>query len=270
MHWKRWLTALVTVPLLILTIFKGGPVLFLVLVIAVSTVSLWEYFRIVFENHDPPVPSTYAALAYVTGALILIAVFRHQWLAIIGLLSLNLITCASLSIFRFKTSQDAPFVATKQLFGVVYIPLAISFAVLLHQGSDGPLWTFFLIWVVAWGDTGAFYVGSYFGRHKICPSVSPKKTVEGAVGGILANLLFGWLYKLLFFESVSLVTCLIFSIAVGIVGQIGDLFESEFKRSVGVKDSSALLPGHGGFLDRIDALLFAIPVGYLLKEFVLP
>ena len=100
--------------------------------------------------------------------------------------------------------------------------------------------------------------------------MSPKKTVEGAIGGLAANVLFGWLFKWLFLSTMSSMTCVVFALAVGAVGQAGDLFESQFKRVAGIKDSSNLLPGHGGFLDRIDALLFAAPIGYLLKEYLLP
>jgi phosphatidate cytidylyltransferase len=138
------------------------------------------------------------------------------------------------------------------------------------MSDNGPLWVLFLFWVVAWGDTGALYAGTYLGRHKLCPAVSPKKTIEGAVGGLLANLLFGWIFKLLFFSSMGALTCTIFALTVGGVGQIGDLFESVFKRASAIKDSSNLIPGHGGFLDRLDAILFAAPIGFFLKEYLLP
>ena len=127
----------------------------------------------------------------------------------------------------------------------------------------------FLFWVIAWGDTGALYAGTLLGRHKLCPVISPKKTVEGAIGGLVANLVFAWLFILLFFKTLSFTSSTFFALIVGVVGQFGDLFESEFKRAAGVKDSSAMLPGHGGILDRLDALLLAAPVAYFLKEFLL-
>jgi phosphatidate cytidylyltransferase len=99
--------------------------------------------------------------------------------------------------------------------------------------------------------------------------VSPKKTIEGAVGGLGANLIFGWMFKMLFFNDLPVLVCIVVALGAGIAGQAGDLFESEFKRSAGVKDSGTILPGHGGILDRIDALLFAAPVAYLLKVLLL-
>jgi phosphatidate cytidylyltransferase len=166
-------------------------------------------------------------------------------------------------------TSDAPVVALKQFFGVVYIPFLLSFVVILYSEPEGVHWIFLLMLVVAGSDTGAYYAGSYLGRHKLCPAVSPKKTVEGAIGGLAVAMLLAAVYSSLFIESVSLVFALLFALVVGAVGQAGDLFESEFKRAAGVKDSSALLPGHGGFLDRIDALLFAAPAAYLFKEYLL-
>lgn len=269
MHWKRWITALIALPLIFLLIFKGGPSLFTLTIIIVGTITLWEYFRIVYHGHTPPVPVLYTSWGYLSGALIVVAARFHQLEAMIGLLALNLIGVAMMSIFRFKSSQDAPIVALKQMFGVVYISLFLSFGVLLFIGPEGHMWILFLLWVIAAGDTGAYYVGTYLGRHKLSPAVSPNKSIEGAVGGLLSNLLLGIAFKLLFFNEISWSTCMIFSLLVGAVGQAGDLFESEFKRAAGIKDSGGLLPGHGGFLDRLDALLFALPLAYLLKEYLL-
>lgn len=270
MYWKRWLTALIILPPLILLIFKGSQLLFSIVIIITAIVCLWEYFRIAFVGHDPRVPAIYHGWGYFFGALVIGSAFYQSYLAMMVVLALNLTGMAAISIFRFKVNADAPQVAIKQIFGVLYIPLFISFIVMLRATSNGPLWVFFLLWVVAWGDTGALYVGSMLGRHKLCPAVSPKKTIEGAMGGLAANLTFAWIFKFLFLNTMSGLTCTIFALVVGTVGQIGDLFESEFKRAAGVKDSSALLPGHGGFLDRLDALLLAAPVAFLLKEYVLP
>lgn len=270
MYWKRWLTALVIVPPFILIILKSTQLLFAILIIAVVSICLWEYFHIAFTGHNPPVPWFYNLWGYIAGALVIYFAYDQNYLAMIMTLTLNLACVAATSILRFKVNQDAPLVAVKLIFGAFYIALSISFIVMLRATPDGPIWVLFLFWVVAWGDTGALYVGSMFGRHKLCPAVSPKKTVEGALGGLAANVVFAWIFKILFFSSMSGLTCTVFALIVGAVGQIGDLFESEFKRAAAVKDSSTLLPGHGGFLDRLDALFLAAPVAFLLKEFLLP
>jgi phosphatidate cytidylyltransferase len=106
------------------------------------------------------------------------------------------------------------------------------------------------------------------GRHKLSPAISPGKTVEGAIGGLAANLVVGAIGKTLFLPSLPWSLSILFFLAVGIAGQLGDLFESEMKRSSNIKDSSNILPGHGGILDRIDALLFACPVAYVFIRFI--
>jgi phosphatidate cytidylyltransferase len=270
MHWKRWITALILIPPLIWLILKGGPVLFAVTIGLAGTLCLWEYYRITFHGHAPEVPLGYHAWGYGCGVLVIAAASSGNTTALMLALALNLTGAAVMSVFRFRNSADAPLVAVKQVFGVLYIPVFLSFLVLLRNTVDGPLWVLFLFWIIAWGDTGALYAGTLWGRHKLCPAVSPKKTVEGAAGGLTANLVFAWLFKLLFFHSMAGVTCTLFAFFVGILGQLGDLFESEFKRAAGIKDSSNLLPGHGGFLDRLDALLLAAPAAFFLKEFVLP
>ena len=111
-------------------------------------------------------------------------------------------------------------------------------------------------------------MGSYLGRHKLNPAVSPGKTIEGAVGGLVGNLLVGSIGKFFFFPAHPWGSAVLFFIAVGLAGQVGDLFESLFKRTSKIKDSGGILPGHGGVLDRIDALLFASPVAYFFKIYI--
>ena len=270
MHRKRLLTALLLIPPLILLIMMGNPALFAFMVAVVAVLSLWEYLRIVYHGHTLRARSLVDGWIYL-GAVLMVAGVHFQLLsALLSILVLSLIGAAVISMPRFRAGQDAPSVAMKAIFGLFYIPLLLSFLILLRNAADGQLWVVFLLWVIAWGDSGAFYIGTWLGRHKLCPSVSPKKTVEGALGGLGANLLFGWLFKILFFNSLSTPACLTFALVVGVVGQAGDLFESGFKRTAGIKDSSNMLPGHGGVLDRLDSLLFAAPVGYLLKEYLLP
>jgi phosphatidate cytidylyltransferase len=268
---KRWITALVLLPLLILLILEGGRFFFSLALCAVAMVTLWEFFRIVFSQHVPAVPPVIYLWTYAAGACVVLLAANDGFNAVFMVAVVHCIGAAVISIFRFDTAQDAPIVALKQVFALLYIPVFLSFIALLYDGGtpEGIHWLFFLLVIVATGDTGAYFVGSYLGRHKLCPSVSPKKTVEGAVGGLACSLIFGSAYKFIFLSALSLSACVLLVLVTGIVGQTGDLFESEFKRAAGVKDSGGLLPGHGGFLDRIDALLFAAPAIYLIKEYLL-
>jgi phosphatidate cytidylyltransferase len=270
MHAKRWITALVLMPLIFWLILQGGEFLFAAVTSIIAILTLWEYYRIVFHNQTLKVPFGFNLCGYTAGFAIMASAYLGLILPMVLILALNLIVVGFLAIVRFSKSADAPEVVLKQVFGVIYIPIFLSFVVLLRNSPLGIQWVAFFLWVVAWGDIGAYYVGSYLGRHRICPAVSPKKTIEGAIGGIAANLAFAWLFKLLFFTDMAGLTCVVFAVGVGAVGQAGDLFESLFKRAAGVKDSGGLLPGHGGFLDRLDALIFSAPVAYIFREYLLP
>jgi phosphatidate cytidylyltransferase len=156
----------------------------------------------------------------------------------------------------------------RQIQGIIYIPLMLGFLILIRENESGAIWIFLLLAVIFAGDTSAYYVGSYWGRHKLSSAISPGKTIEGAIGGLAANLAIGAIGKTLFLPGLPWSLSLLFFFAVGIAGQLGDLFESEMKRSSNIKDSSNILPGHGGVLDRIDALLFASPVAYVFIRFI--
>jgi phosphatidate cytidylyltransferase len=140
---------------------------------------------------------------------------------------------------------------------------------MIRNGGNGVWWVYFLVCTVFSGDIGAYYIGTYFGRHKLCPVVSPNKTIEGSVGGLALTLGVGALFKYFFMPLVPWGLSILFFLSIGIAGQVGDLFESALKRAGNIKDSGVLLPGHGGLLDRIDALLFAAPVTYFFKEYFL-
>jgi phosphatidate cytidylyltransferase len=149
------------------------------------------------------------------------------------------------------------------VLGFLYAGLPLSLLVLVDQAPRGNLWIFFLLAIIFSGDTAALYCGRLFGKHKLYGTVSPGKTWEGAVGGLVTSVFAGVVFSQIFGLHDSVLKMAMVSGGVAVAGQIGDLAESMMKRNVGVKDSGAILPGHGGFLDRVDALLFAIPVFYV-------
>jgi phosphatidate cytidylyltransferase len=159
------------------------------------------------------------------------------------------------------------------LLGLIYIPATLGLLVAVRSNvalaGGAHHWIFFFLLVVWLGDTGAYYVGRTLGRHKLAPRVSPKKTVEGSVGGLLGNALAALLSKKIFLPGASLASLLVLGGIIGVASQLGDLAESALKRGAGVKDSSNLLPGHGGLLDRIDGILFAAPVLFGYTKFFL-
>jgi phosphatidate cytidylyltransferase len=164
------------------------------------------------------------------------------------------------------------------VLGVLYIFGAWKTAILLHNVEYPPLrhlsagrhWLMFGLMVNWIGDTGAYYVGRRFGRHKLAPIVSPKKTWEGAAASAVAGIVFGMVYLPLAITGTPLWVAALFALISNIAGQFGDLAESAIKRSAGVKDSGTMLPGHGGLLDRVDSTMFTLPILWALVGFLQP
>lgn len=269
MHLKRWITSIVALPFLVLLLCKGGSFLFAVFISVVAIIALWEYFRIQFDHKIPVKLKIIPFFGFFTGSFIVWAVYSNYYEVVLGILIFNFIISAFISVFQYKHDPFVLEIVIKQIIGILYIPLFLSCLVMIRNVESGVDWIFFLLCIVFAGDVGAYYTGISLGRHKLCPAVSPGKTVEGSIGGLAANLLTGSLFKFFFLPSLPWLESLLFFALIGVAGQAGDLFESELKRTAKVKDSGGILPGHGGILDRIDALLFAAPLAYFFKEYIL-
>ena len=152
------------------------------------------------------------------------------------------------------------------IMGPFYICLPLAFLAIIARLPQGQLWVFFILAVTFAGDISSFYSGRLLGGHKLT-QISPGKTWEGALGGLTANLVSAGILGYLFFPSLSIISIMVLGIVIGICGQVGDLAESMLKRISNIKDSGKILPGHGGILDRIDSLLFAIPVLYIYLSY---
>jgi phosphatidate cytidylyltransferase len=259
-HLKRWLTAIIAIPILIYLIGFGPRVLFYLLLSVVSCLCLHEFFRLT----SPKLPLLPRAVAFVL-CFSFVALFSEGLLLpVFAVLCFAVILCLSFYLFsdpdlRKQVVQDTGTVA----LGVLYIGLPLSLLVLMDRVPRGNMWIFFLLTVIFLGDTMALYCGRLLGKHKLYVSVSPGKTWEGAVGGFAGSVAGGVFFSQVLDLHGSVWTVAVLSGVLSIAGQVGDLAESMIKRNCGVKDSGAILPGHGGFLDRVDALLFAIPVLYV-------
>ncbi len=268
MHLKRWLSGIAILPILILMILHGRTA-FSLFILTVSFIALREYFRIVYNKTGRPLLSLLPGIGFITCLLITAAAHFGLFHHVSFLIVVNILLIGLVGTFRFKAEPDFLDAAAKQLLGIIYVPLLLSHVILTRSGPDGAEWVFLLLFLVFFGDIGAFYAGSYFGRTRLCPAVSPGKTVEGALGGLVASIGIGILFRYFFLPHLSFGPCLLLFICVGIIGPVGDLFESMLKRKSDVKDSGTIMPGHGGLLDRIDAVLFAVPVVHYFKTYLM-
>lgn len=265
-HLARWVTGLVAAPLLIFAIVWGEGSLFGGVVAVAAVVALWEYMGLIFPGSAPRARVLAGIPAYLMAPLTIYAAGTGHLAIVPAFLMLYLLIFAAVAVRRFKHDTKAWHTAAFQLMAFCHVTVPLCLAVIIRKSPLGITWIFALLLIVFAGDIGAYYTGKTIGKHKLAPAVSPKKTIEGSIGGIFANLLIAGLYQFFFMPEVSLEVMLLIAVLTGAAGQIGDLFISVLKRDGGIKDSSQLLPGHGGILDRIDALLLALPVAWILIE----
>lgn len=151
--------------------------------------------------------------------------------------------------------------------GLFYLPFLFGHLLLLRFLPEGRAWIFLTLLVIMLCDTFAYFVGSNLGKRKLYPAVSPNKSIEGGIGGLVGSVMVVVLAGVTFLPQIGIWDGILVGLLLGVVGQLGDLFESLLKRACGVKDSGHIIPGHGGLLDRLDSLLFAFPVVYCLARY---
>jgi phosphatidate cytidylyltransferase len=250
---KRIATAAVLIPLVSYVALWGPQWLFLLVTATVAVLCFYEYSAVVAGHKiEPPGPAGYAA------GLLLLIVPRGELLLLVILLTL---IALGLMLRSADLGQGLPG-AGALVLGVLYVFGCWRTGVDLREIS--PHWLFFALALNWLGDTAAYYAGRAIGKHKLAPKLSPAKTWEGSLASVTASVAFGWFYLGWFMPAVPPVERLVISMAGNIAGQIGDLAESLLKRGAGIKDSGNLLPGHGGWLDRVDSTLFSMPVIYYL------
>lgn len=271
---KRVIVSVVAVPVVLGAAYVGGGALGALLGI-IAALGAWELYRMAAAGGTRPL-----AVGIGLAAALPLAVqawYQGIFAVPLSVVAVVLIALVALSIWQ-RGVDGRPLAAVSiTVFGVLYTGGALSFAYGLryHRWTIDPAaGTALLLFpvIVTWAsDIGAYFVGRAIGRHKLIPSVSPGKTIEGAVGGLVASVLVGWVYVALVLRpiahlSLTPVAIIVVGMAISVAAQLGDLAESLFKRDAGVKDSSQLIPGHGGVLDRVDSLLFVLPVAYLLLD----
>lgn len=308
---QRVLTAAVAIPIILWICMTGG-IAFLLFVVLISGVALWEFYALArAKGADPIVPLGIAAGAAINITFFhpalqsfVVALFHDRGVEIpfptqsqlLMMTMLVVVVVASIvELFRNKGSAILNLATT--FLGILYIPLFFGTFIGLRElfvPGDFPILRFFpdqatfmdpavveavyrwggytvislfaMIWIC---DSAAFHAGTVMGRHKLFPRVSPNKSWEGAIFGFVFAIATAVAAKYLVLDYLTLPQAIVVGTIVGTVGQTGDLIESLFKRDAGVKDSSALIPGHGGVFDRFDSLLLVSPLVYLYIDFVL-
>ncbi len=256
---KRIITGTAAMGCWLLLIYLNSFHLFWLVFGFIATIGLNEYFNMVLKDEGPG----FHLLFLGCGILPLLASFFNR----IDLLSAALVTgftilCAIIIFFR--AAADPFKLLLFSSFGVLYCGYMAAHIIMIMGLENGAVWLLFLSAVTVASDTGAYFVGKSWGCHKLCPLISPKKTIEGFIGGIIwgtgaATLIAWWLLP-----SVNIYSAALGAVILTCLGVLGDLTESIIKRAMKVKDSGSILPGHGGILDRSDSLLLTAPIFYYL------
>lgn len=264
---KRILTAIVALPILLYTVWSPSPYFFVALTAIAIVLALAEFYSLAVKVGCKPI----SVAGYIAGLVVSASfIFDKPAFAVATLAALT-IAALTAAMFHPDDMKQSLVSASATVFGVIYVALLAGCLIGVRMIADAPqtgtphiaaklLTTFFAI--VMMTDTGAYYTGRSIGRHKLAPLISPGKTIEGAIGGFVMAVVTGVLCKVAFFHEIPTTDALVLGAVIGTIAQIGDLAESMLKRAAGVKDSGAILPGHGGMLDRVDSLLFCAPVLY--------
>lgn len=257
----RIMTSVIGIPLVIAIIVIGNPWLQYV-IMGVSLIAMYEIYHVIKKNHKPMVLLGYGAVIGHYLAFDFVMTHYYIYITIVMMLALTIL------VIQYPKYSITDVALT--LFPILYVSLLFSFIVLLRDVKDGHFWVW-LIAISAWGcDTFAYFTGKTIGKHKLAPQLSPKKTIEGSIGGVLGAGVIGYLYTMIFTHYNALVVktqiiWVVIAVMLGaLISQVGDLAASAIKRYFNQKDYGYILPGHGGILDRFDSFLFVAPVIYII------
>ena len=257
------MTAAAALPLLILLIIKGSVIQFGWLVLVLSLLGLHEFYGMALAGRK-----TLVGIASLMGILPPLCLILADSPFILPIMTLVFISYALYFLFTFREMKTATMELSILCLGFAYVPLLIVHLQMLRGLQHGQQWLLLLMLIVMSGDTAAYYVGTALGKRKLCPLVSPNKSVEGAAGGLAGSVIGAIIAKYVIFTDLTMGDAVAAALFLGTLGQLGDLFESFLKRSFGVKDSGAVFPGHGGVLDRLDSILFAAPAAYYYAFYI--
>jgi phosphatidate cytidylyltransferase len=260
----RVATALIALPLILLLIFKAPPWGLYLLVVPTVLLGAFELFAM---THPGDRFSQALGVLLAAGVSASLYFFTTDSRVLVTIFAVVALAGPLLTLVRLGDIKTAALRVLSLSAGPLLVGVPLTMLALLRRdgGAEGSALVLAAL-AFSWAaDTGGYFGGRFFGKHKLYEAVSPKKTVEGAIGGLLGSALSALIVGPLLLKSIPLVQLLVLSVVSGALGQAGDLGESLIKRSVGVKDSGAIVPGHGGILDRVDALLYTSLAVYLFQ-----
>jgi phosphatidate cytidylyltransferase len=265
----RIATALVGAPLIIALLYKGPPWGFYLLVLPAALIGAWELFNM---THAGDRLSQAIGVGMSAAASMALYLSDGDTRVLVTMIVVVPLAGPLLTLVRLGDMKTAALRACAMGFGPLYLGVPLTLLAIMRRdlGGDGPAYVVLTIMFAWFGDTGGYFAGRFLGKHKLYEAVSPKKTVEGSIGGLAGSVFGALLAHFWFLPSLSLVHGVLLALVAGALGQAGDLGESALKRSTGVKDSGAIVPGHGGILDRVDALLVTSAVTFLYSIWFLP
>ncbi|MCB9779024.1 MAG: phosphatidate cytidylyltransferase [Alphaproteobacteria bacterium] len=257
---QRIIAALVGLGIIVPAIVLGGMIGANIVAGIALLIAMDEYTRMAVPEHNL---KALAAMVLAGGAVYASILFGPAGMAVwvLALAAILMFVGSMLLVPDTAAGQQA---ATRLAAGLLYVPVMFSFVIQVRRLEDGLAWLFLTLCITWAGDTGAYFAGRAFGKHKLFERVSPKKTWEGFFGGMVASVIFAGVFKQFFLPQLGWHHVVLLGVVLDIVGVVGDLVESMFKRAFGVKDSGWIMPGHGGILDRIDSLLFTAPVAWVI------
>jgi phosphatidate cytidylyltransferase len=263
----RVLSGAVLLILAVALVWFATPVIFFLVAEALLLVAFGEYAALARASGIGVADAPAALAAVLTAAAFSRLAFNVSWISIDIVLMAALIVMGVTAMWQWKTGPGALALAAASLFPCFYLGLPVG-AMMVIREVEGKEALFLLVLTVAVSDTMQYFTGRMFGRRPLAAAISPKKTIEGAIGGFMFGGMFLAVVGHWWLPAAPVAVRAALGAAIVAAGIAGDLFESMLKRSAGVKDSSSLIPGHGGILDRLDGLLFAAPVYYIVLKFV--
>lgn len=258
MDMKRILTGAALIPVLYLVVWHLPPAYFILLIMAAAAVGMHEFYRLAQHRGAKPL-----VVPGISIGVLLVFNFAQPLLPDLGIgffLTASIFLVLIGRLFSPRPVEGAGADIAMTVLGIFYVALLFGYQAAIRMVDDGKLWIVFLYLVIWASDTAAYYIGSAFGKHRLYEKISPKKSLEGLAAGLIAAPGAAVLCRAWFLPEAGLLEAALLGLTLAAVGVVGDLVESLFKRSAGVKDSGALIPGHGGVLDRMDSVLFAAPV----------